>query len=194
MTPILAHTDLTIDLIRCPQELDRWHLVHAYLQLRTDVFVDQMSWNLHVHEGLEFEQYDTFAAVYVVAHRAGAVVGGARLIRTDHRNGVYSYMIRDASAGILEGLPDDLCREPAPTDSATWELTRFLALPDSASATAILTAANAFLVRESAKRCLFLGPPAFLRMAKSMGFTPRALGPISGNRDGRFLAFECPVL
>lgn len=171
MTQRSDQAELQIEVIRCPEELSLWHLVHGYLQLRTDVFVDQMSWDLYVHEGLEFEQYDTLAAVYIVAHRAGDIVGGARLIRTDNRSGVYSYMIRDAARGMLEGLPHDLCTETAPVEPTTWELTRFVSLPCSESAKAILQKANAYLASESATRCLFLGPPVFLRMAKSMGYT-----------------------
>ncbi|MGH1331529.1 MAG: acyl-homoserine-lactone synthase [Paracoccaceae bacterium] len=182
-----------IDIVRYPGDLARWHLIRAFLQLRTDVFVDQMSWNLHVYDGLEFEQYDTLSAVYIVAHKDGHVLGGARLVRTDNRSGVYGYMIRDAALGMLEGLPNNLCTEDPPTDRETWELTRFIATPGNACGKSILEASNGFLRSQGAKRCLFLGPPAFMRMARSMQFAPRPLGPITGNKDGRFLAFECVV-
>lgn len=184
----------TVEVVRLPDDIDKWHFVNAFLQLRTDIFVDKMSWNLHVHDGLEFEQYDTLSATYVIAHEQGRIIGGARLIRADNRSGVYSYMIRDASIGSLDGLPPDLCTEPAPTDRKTWELTRFIASPASNCAKLILLKSNEFLKDQGAERCLFLGPPAFLRMAKSMNFAPRPLGPVVGNDDGRFLAFECPVV
>ena len=185
---------MTVEVVRFPENVDRWYLVQAYLKLRRDVFVDQMHWNLNVYDNIEFEQYDTLSATYVIAHSDGNVVGGARLIRTDNRNGIYSYMIQDACAGRLNGLPSDLCSGESPSDAAIWELTRFVALPEARCGQEILHACNNFLKSQGASVCLFLGPPAFLRMAKSMGFSPEPLGPISGNKDGRFLAFQCPVV
>lgn len=187
-------TALTIEVIRFPRDTGRWNLVHEYLKLRREVFVQQMNWGLHVHDDLEFEQYDTLAATYVIACVGDRVVGGARLIRTDNRNGIYSYMIKDASEGRLDGLPPDLCAGESASDDMTWELTRLVALPEVRCGEHILRACNEFLRSEGARQCLFLGPPAFLRMAKSMGFLPSPLGPICGNKDGRFLAFQCPVV
>ncbi|MGC8201754.1 acyl-homoserine-lactone synthase [Aliiroseovarius sp. PTFE2010] len=189
-----ALEDCQIEIVRYPGNMDKWNLVKAFLRLRTNVFVDQMSWNLHVHDGLEFEQYDTLAAVYVIAHQHGKVVGGARLLRTDNKSGIYGYMIRDAYLGRLEGLPRELCEEEPPFDRDTWELTRFIATTGAACSRGILMQANDFLRSQNAKKCLFLGPPAFMRMAKFMRFAPRPLGPVSANQDGRFLAFECAVI
>ncbi|WP_330447732.1 hypothetical protein FLP41_01715 (plasmid) [Paracoccus marcusii] len=75
-----------------------------------------IAWHgLHHAEGIEFEQYDTFDTVYVIAHRDGRAIGGARLKRTDCSFGggkvVYSYMIRDAHRGLLPGMPTNLCRD-----------------------------------------------------------------------------------
>lgn len=183
-----------IEVVRYPGNMQKWNLVKAFLELRTDVFVDQMSWSLHVHEGLEFEQYDTLAAVYIIAHQNGKVVGGARLLRTDNKSGIYGYMIRDAFLGHLDGLPKDLCENEPPRNRDTWELTRFIATTGAACSRAILMKANDFLRDQKATKCLFLGPPAFMRMAKFMRFAPRPLGPVTGNQDGRFLAFECAVI
>jgi acyl homoserine lactone synthase len=124
-------------------------------------------------------------------------VGGARLIRTDWRFGsgkmVYSYMIRDAYLEHLPGLPADVCADEPPVDPETWELTRLTAIVPGV-AEQILTAANEFLKGIDAKRCLFLGPPAFMRMARGMGYAPKPMGRITGNQDGRFLAFSCAVV
>lgn len=189
---------LAVVVLRLPEDVAKWTLVQRFLKLRKSVFIDRMGWKLHASEAMEYEQYDTPRAVYLVAHRDGEVVGGARLLPTDHRVGtgrvVYTYMIRDAWLENLPGLPADLCEAEPPVDSAIWELTRLTAPAEPGIGAAILTAVNEFLRREGARACLFLGPPAFMRMARSMGYEPKPLGKITGNHDGRFLAFSCAVI
>lgn len=188
---------LRVEVLVLPFDVGRFDLVAKFLEFRKKVFVDQMCWPLHHAEGIEFEQYDTFDTAYVIAHENGEVVGGARLKRTDKLHGRgkvrYSYMIRDAHLGLLPGMPDDLCYRAPPVDPGCWELTRFAALPRPRLAERILEAANDYLHRIGAHECLFLGPPAFLRMAARLGWTPKPLGDVVSNDDGRFLAFACPV-
>lgn len=192
-----GNSDLVIEIIELPKDVRRFNLVAAFFHLRKQVFVDRMSWPLHHSEGIEFEQYDTFDTAYVIAHRDGEVVGGARLKRTDKMHGdgkiVYSYMIRDAHLGLLPGMPENLCSEAPPVEPESWELTRFTSLPIDGLAAGILECANDFLYISGATRCLFLGPPAFLRMANRLGWQPSPLGEVVGNADGRFLAFSCDV-
>lgn len=180
-----------------PEGLPRWHLVRDFLILRRQVFIDGLGWDLQSSESMEWEQYDCPDSVYVIAHRGDEVIGGARLLRTDREVGIgrlrYSYMIRDAWLGHLPGLPSDICESEPPVARTTWELTRLAARSGQLGA-AILSAANAFLKEEGADTCLFLGFPAFMRMARSMGYAPRPLGRMSGNGDGRFLAFSCTVV
>lgn len=57
----------------------------------------------------------------------------------------------------------------------------------------ILRTADEFLRTQNAAECLMLGPPAFMRMAKRMGYGPKPIGNITSNQDGRFLAFTCPL-
>lgn len=174
-------------------------LLKGYFSLRKNVFVDQMGWELFEDRSMEFEQYDTAHAVYLIAHEGGRVYGGARLLPTDVVQPVgygarpYTYMIRDAYDGILPQLPADICEEVPPVFEEIWELTRFVADKTPGVGRAILDATNDFLKDEGASACLFLGPPAFMRMAKSQGYRPEPLGAIQGNRDGKFLAFRCEV-
>ncbi|MGP9803347.1 acyl-homoserine-lactone synthase [Paracoccus sp. NSM] len=186
-----------IEVVVLPRDMHRFDLVASFFRLRKQIFVDRMAWPLHHADGIEFEQYDTFDTAYVIAHRDGRAVGGARLKRTDHCFGggkvVYSYMIRDAHLGLLPGMPRNLCHDEPPVDQRAWELTRFAALPVPGLAEQILEAANQHLHAVGASECLFLGPPAFLRMASRLGWTPRPLGDLVGNADGRFLAFSCAV-
>jgi acyl homoserine lactone synthase len=187
-----------LTFVRMPGGFQRYDLVRSFLQLRKAVFIDEMEWPLYQYDEIEFEQYDTFQAVYVVAHEGARVLGGARLIRTDWSLGTgkvrYSYMIRDACNGLLPDMPKALCFEPPPTDPKIWELTRLATIPGTGVARDLLHATNRFLRQEGATRCLFLGPPAFLRMAKSMGYLPSKLGPTVKNDDGSFLAFSCDVM
>ncbi|MEO3415910.1 acyl-homoserine-lactone synthase [Roseovarius sp. CAU 1744] len=172
-------------------------LIPEFHRLRKRVFVEDMGWQVPFDEDLEIEQYDCAETVYLIAHdtKFGGVLGGARLLKTTHVSAdeTTSYMIRDAYFGRLPGIPATICRETPPLDDDVWELTRIISFGQTNLGPKILQAANDFLAREGARTCLFLGSPAFMRMARSMGFQARALGPIHSNEDGRYLAFSCDV-
>ena len=193
-----AADNFEVSILRLPDGAPRYNLVRDFLILRKKVFIDEMHWDLHASpESMEYEQYDRFDAVYVVAHRGNEVIGGARLLRTDRAIGTgsirYSYMIRDAYLGHLPGLPHDICADNPPVTKTAWELTR-LAVRSARAGAAILNTANDFLKTQAADTCLFLGPPSFMRMARGMGYAARPMGKITGNGDGRFLAFSCGVV
>lgn len=189
---------MQISLLRLPRDAYRWNLAVGYLQLRSRVFIELKGWALGSADGMEFEQYDQMgAATYIIAHDGDVVLGGARLLRCDHTIGgtkeMSSYMIRDAYYGRID-LPSNLCLEEPPCDKESWELTRLVSADRDLHTTyRILDTANSFIKSEGGRRCLFLGPPAFLRMARSFGYSPEPLGPVVGNQDGRFLAFSCDV-
>ncbi|WP_224826682.1 acyl-homoserine-lactone synthase [Cognatishimia sp. MH4019] len=185
-------------VIELPRDFAHYDLVRGFLELRKRVFIDDMAWSLVEVSELEFEQYDTFKAVYIIVHEGDEILAGARLLPTNTSIGTgrmkYSYMIKDAHDGHLTGMPSDLCFDSPPKSDTVWELTRLVSKPKTNAAKLVLFEANNFLRRQCAKTCLFLAPPAFLRLAKSMGFSPQRLGPIVGNEDGRFLAFSCDVV
>lgn len=188
---------ISIEVVELPGQIERFDLVCKYMKLRKEIFIDHMAWALGQHQGFEFDQYDTFDTTYVIAHRNGDVIGGARIKRADKSQyggrSTYQYMIRDAHRGLLPGMPEKLCSETPPLDPGSWELTRLVALPIKGLAEGILEAANAYLFTVGAKGCYFLGPPAFLRMAERLGWTPEKLGDVVENKDGKFLAFACSV-
>lgn len=173
-------------------------LINQFLSLRKSVFVDRLSWPLEVRDGLEFEQYDIVPLThYVMAVEGDRVIGGGRLLRCDAVNGTgsakYSYMIRDAWEGIID-LPMGLSVNEPTTSPKFWEFTRFVvAVRDRPVAQEILAATLSFLQSQGAEGCLFLGSPAFMRIAKRHGHLPKALGPIQSNSDGRFVAFMCDI-
>ena len=111
---------ITIEVVELPSQITRYHLVRDYLRLRKEIFIDRMSWSLGQTDGIEFDQYDTFDTTYVVAHRNGEVVGGARVKRTDKRqacgHSMYEYMIRDAHLGLLLRIP----RKMGIDSTASW--------------------------------------------------------------------------
>ncbi|WP_299483398.1 acyl-homoserine-lactone synthase [uncultured Paracoccus sp.] len=194
--PILPQ-NIIVEAITMPGDIQKYDLVANFLRMRKRVFVDRMAWPLHHAEDVEFEQYDTFDTTYILAHDGEMVLGGARLRRTDRRSCAgsvrYSYMIRDACLGLLPGMPSNICHDLPPLDEKTWELTRFVAEPKANVAERILEVADSYLFSVGAERCLFLGPPAFMRMASRLGWSPEALGDVVGNTDGRFVAFSCNV-
>lgn len=193
----MSERPLRVSVLQFPQDSARWELVTRFLELRKIVFVDQLNWDLYHRSAMEFEQYDYFGVVYVIAHRGPEVLGGARLIRTDWKFGsgtmTYTYMIRDAFLSNLPGLPPELCSDEPPAEPETWELTRLTAtVPGIAEQ--VLNGSNEYLRSLGAQRCLFLGSPVFMRMAQRMGYRPKPMGPVTGNQDGRFLAFSCAVV
>lgn len=186
--------DMVRSVIHFPKDAKKHDLIHSFARLRKNVFVDDKRWQLFHADDLEFEQYDGFDTTYVIAHRNRRAIGGARLRRTDQTNGVYSYMIRDAWKGMLSSLPQDLTYDEPPVDQEVWELTRLAVAENGRQVTqALLRCANNYLYGLGAKSCLFLGPPAFLRMSKQLGWIPIRRGPLTGNHDGKFLVFECYI-
>lgn len=187
-----------VSVLQLPQDASSWNLVYDFLKLRRQVFIEKMKWQLMDSEGIEFEQYDIVGlASYVIAHKGMTVIAGARLIRCDKVVGTppndYSYMIRDSFRGKIQ-LPSDLCDEEPPNDIKSWELTRLVSnVNHTAVAKAVLDVSNDFIFDQGGERCLFLGPPGFLRMARSYNYEPTRLGKITGDESGRFLAFECKI-
>lgn len=186
--------DYAITVLAFPEGVEDWDLVTSFMRLRKRVFVDQLKWSLHHSDEVEFEQYDTGRPVYVVAHRDRKVLGGGRLRQTSARIGQYRYMIYDAWAGLLDGMPRDLCDREPPVASDVWEFTRFAVQPGEMDVSeTIMYVVNDYLRSQNAKSCLFLSSPALMRFATKIGYEPQPLGPVVGNHDGRFLAFSCNV-
>jgi|GEM_PF-4883451 len=89
---------------------DLWIKHH---QLRYDAFVDRQHWTVPSHEKLEWDQYDTPRAQYVLIEHNNACVAACRLIST-----IYPYMIEEV-------FPNFLPYEVPKTESV-WETTRFV--------------------------------------------------------------------
>jgi len=97
-----------------------WGTAHLYgdamaqqHRLRHRLFVERNGWKVPSHDGMEYDQFDTPAAVYLVRRDNAGVVGGvARLIPTNR-----PYMLKELWPDMLEG--------EVPATPSVWEATRF---------------------------------------------------------------------
>lgn len=177
------------------------HLLQDFMQLRRQVFADGKGWRVWLACTSDLDQYDQLDAYYIIAFEPGTgkVLAGCRLLRCDRGGATpghhdMTYMVRDAVRGVLPGLPLDLCYEDPPCDAGIWELTRFASNGAPGSGAQVLARVGEFLVQQQARGFIFLSPPAVSRLAKPAGFTNvRALGPLRGERGGRFQVFSADL-
>jgi N-acyl-L-homoserine lactone synthetase len=95
------------------------------LTARREAYHAGRGWNLPETMGIEYDQYDTPVSRWLAVNdAAGNVLAGARLTPTTAQSGIYSYLLRDAQNGLLEGIPGDLLFEQAPVERGIWEVTR----------------------------------------------------------------------
>lgn len=99
-------------------------LLVDFLRARKRTFIDRLHWTLPQTDGMEFDQYDTPLCRWIVIHEFGEVMGGIRLTPTTARCGIYSYMLRDAQLGLLDGIPKDVLFFDAPVSQTIWEASR----------------------------------------------------------------------
>ena len=141
-----------------------WGTAHLYgdalaqqHRLRHRLFVERNGWQVPSHDGMEYDQFDTPAAVYLVRRDHAGVVGGvARLIPT-HR----PYMLKELWPDMLDG--------DVPTTPSVWEATRF-GIEDSLEpadkrriASEIVIGCLEYGVMMGIERYLVLMPPLIIR-------------------------------
>ncbi len=135
-------------------------------------------------EGMEFDQYDTPSSRWVTVHEGGQVLGGFRLTPTTAKCGMYSYMIKDAQAGLHETIPDNLLYVEAPCAPHIFEFSRFFitdGLPAHTSKTVQSRLLYALLeTRETlgVEIALGVGTLSFGRWMKRSGLEIDPLGPV----------------
>ena len=105
-------------------------LLVSFLRARKKTFIDRLNWQLPETDGMEYDQYDTPAARWIVIHEFGEVVGGIRMTPTTARCGIYSYMLRDAQKGLLDEIPSDVLFFEAPVSPSIWEASRLFISQD----------------------------------------------------------------
>jgi acyl homoserine lactone synthase len=174
-------------------------LLVNFLRARKRTFIDRLHWNLPQVEGMEFDQYDTPLCRWVVIHEYGEVMAGIRLTPTTARCGIYSYMLRDAQLGLLEGIPRDVLFFDAPVSQTIWEASR-LFIADEVPAhrrlqvQSILMANMSTAARDSgASQVIGIVPAVFARWLRRLDLDAVPVGPkfsIDGSSSQAAL-FKC---
>ncbi|WP_233192727.1 acyl-homoserine-lactone synthase [Acidimangrovimonas sediminis] len=176
-----------------------------YLRARKEVFIDHKGWHLPEENGMEFDQYDTPKARWIVLHEYGEILAGVRIAPTTAQCGAHSYMIRDAQLGLLDGLPYDVLFFDAPQDDKIWEATRLFVVPSVPAdrrmrINALLLHAMADGARaEGADHVIGIVPAVFRRWMSRLGMSATPVGPpmiIDGDKVQAALmktTYEMPV-
>lgn len=155
-----------------------------HLKARRDVFIVQKGWQLPETDGMEFDQYDTPLARWIVVHDRGTVLAGVRIAPTTAVCGNHSYMLRDAQLGLLPGLPFDMLYEEAPVNDETWEATRLFvteAVPAKKRAEVqhiLMKGMAAAAQSVGATQVIGIVPAVFRRWLKRIGMKAVAVGPV----------------
>ncbi len=188
----LSSTILSIDNIHINGDL-----YQNMLQIRHRLFVKKMGWDLDTAacsgDDIEFDQYDNPYAHYVIVHdQDRKVLGTTRLIKTSvNLKSGWSYMIRDASLGLLSGIPMELTNH-APKEDNIWEATRFavnseLSITDRNNVLKrVCEAASDFIKTQNGVEILGLMSPFFLRWLPRNGFVVERGGPNIGDPQNPF--------
>lgn len=154
------------------------------LKARRQSFILRRNWDLPEAEGMEFDQYDTPASRWIAVHEGDKVLAGIRLTPTTARVGMYTYMIRDAQRGMLDGIPTDLLYFDAPVDPKVWESSRVFVAPDVPARlrTKVQTDLMQELIRVArdlgATKVLGLVPAVWSRWIGRLGLHAEPAGPV----------------
>lgn len=155
-----------------------------YLAARRQVFIVEKGWQLPETDGMEFDQYDTPLARWIVVHEHGRILGGARISPTTAVCGNHTYMLRDAQLGHLPGLPADLLYDAAPVSPDLWEATRLFVIDSVPAKQRAMI--NSELMKGMAAAARSVGaigvigivPAVFKRWLKRIGMDATAVGPV----------------
>jgi N-acyl-L-homoserine lactone synthetase len=154
------------------------------LKARRKSFIVRHNWDLPEAEGMEFDQYDTPASRWIAVHEGDQVLAGIRLTPTTARVGMYTYMIRDAQRGMLEGIPSDLLYFEAPVDQKIWESSRVFVSPEVPAnlRTKVHTDLMCEMIRVAqelgATKILGLVPAVWSRWIGRLGLQAEPAGPV----------------
>lgn len=165
---------------------------YDFLALRKSFFVDELGWDIPHDDHVEMDQYDTPLARYSVVMRDGVVIGGARTMSTTAKWGKCGYMLGDAVAGHLPGIPRDILHE-APCSARIWECTRLVMSHevrnkhDRARCLELIVDGLAQAAQTGgADRLISLSPLTLERALRQLGWDTTRIGePYLNSGDGR---------
>ncbi len=138
------------------------------------------------------DQYDNPLASYSLVIRDGTVIGGARVMPTTSSWGEYTYMLKDAVAGKLADIPDQVLDLQIETPHA-WECTRLVISDDvmghadrSMCLSLIVDGLAGIAGKNGASELISLSPVTLMRALRQLGYSANRIGePYSNPGDGR---------
>lgn len=165
---------------------------YDFLRLRKLFFVDQLGWDIPHDDEVEMDQYDNPTAHYSLVLRDGQVVAGARVMATTAQWGSHTYMLRDAVAGKLPGIPTDILPNAGAMPNV-WEITRVVISDEVATQTdraqclsLMLDGAIKLAWNLGATELMSLSPMAMERTLRKLGYSAVRIGEAYRNaEDGR---------
>jgi len=163
-----------------------------YLALRKTFFVDTLGWDIPHNDNVEMDQYDNPLAHYSLVIRNGQVVGGARAMPTTSNWGEYTYMLRDAVAGKLVDIPNQVLDSEIETPKI-WECTRLVISDDvsghidrSQCLSLIVDGLADVASQRGGSELMSLSPVSLMRALRQLGYSACRIGePYSNPGDGR---------
>lgn len=167
-------------------------LLPNFFRARKRAFIEDLGWDLPQIRGLEYDQYDTPASMWLVNHIGNTVYSGARLTPTTHNLPNVTYMIKDAQEGRLDSLPTDLLYDAAPVSDKYWELTRTFIDRDTPRELRIEARTRTVNAAILAAKLLDLDgliaitPGNWPRWYRMMGIKAEAIGPMMQMGDGKY--------
>jgi len=155
-------------------------LVRDHLRKRRVLFHEKLGWDIPRSAHIEQDQYDRAETVYILVERGGVVEGYARLLPTLARvfygSVEFSYMIRDATLGLLPGIPPSILgARPAPQAEGVWEISRVEAVGKGALQALFLTIAE-YMEQVEAVELLAFTRKNFGAIVRSIGFDAAEIG------------------
>ena len=190
--------NITFDL----SEMHRYGTAfYEYLMLRKQYFVDSLNWDIPHNDAVEMDQYDNPLAHYSLVVRDGKVIGGARAMPTTSKWGDHTYMIRDAAAGKLPGIPSQLLANAIVTPQV-WECTRLITADSvdthsdrSLVLSMVMQGVSDIAQRHGASELIAIAPVLLVRAMRQLGWpVSRASDPYIGKEDGRrYAVLAMPV-
>lgn len=159
---------------------------------RHEVFFKKLGWDVETHGNLEYDLFDTFNPVYMVAKDDKESIEGCwRLLPTTG-----SYMLRDTFPQLLRG-------EEIPCDKQIWELSRFavdasseggnMQAPLNSLTMGMIRNLYDFAVSHQIDQFVTVTSVALERLLKRTGLPVRRFGDGKAQRVGRVLTVACWV-
>ncbi|MCG3266435.1 acyl-homoserine-lactone synthase [Yoonia sp. I 8.24] len=174
---------------------------YEFLALRKQFFVDQLGWQIPHDDTVEMDQYDNPNAHYSLVLRDGKVIGGMRAMSTTAQWGSHTYMLGDAVAGKLIGIPEDIIDISTVTPDV-WEATRVV-ISDEVTTQAeraeclglVLDGVVKQTKAHGGTEIIALCPPVFSRTLRQLGYDVELIGDsyVNCHDERRYVAMSMPA-